>query len=222
MASFHPSQDLLVDYATGALPDPFSLMIATHLALCPECRAGTRRLEAVGGAMLQEIEPTALRPGALDQIMARLDEAEGARQIVAPQIVAPQIVAPQDPFDGRIPEPLLSRVAGSSWRKVSKGIDEIILPTELDGVTAQLLRIRAGAKVPRHNHQGHEYTLVLAGGFSDHIGRFGPGDLTVADSALTHTPVADPDQDCLCLAIVDGGLRLPGPLGRVLSFFWRI
>jgi putative transcriptional regulator len=212
MASFHPSQDLLVDYATGALPDPFSLMVATHLALCPECRAGTRRLEAVGGAMLLEIEPTALRPGALDQIMARLDEAEGARQIVAPQ----------DSFDGRIPEPLLSRVAGSSWRKVNKGIDEIILPTGLDGVTAQLLRIRAGCKVPRHSHQGHEYTLVLAGGFSDHIGRFGPGDLTVADSALTHTPVADSDQDCYCLAIVDGSLRLPGPLGRVLNLFWRI
>lgn len=212
MASFHPSQDLLVDYATGALQDPFALMIGTHLALCPECRAETRRLEAVGGAMLQEIEPTALRSGALDQIMARLDETEGS----------PQIVAPQDPFGGRIPEPLLSRVAGSSWRKVNKGIDEIILPTGLDGVTAQLLRIRAGAQVPRHSHQGHEYTLVLAGGFSDHIGRYGPGDLTVADSALTHTPIADADQDCYCLAIVDGGLRLPGPLGRVLSLFWRI
>lgn len=222
MASFHPSQDLLVDYATGALPDPFSLMIGTHLALCPECRAETRRLEAVGGAMLQEIEPTPLRAGSLDQMMARLDEADGARPIVAPQIGASQIVASQDPFGGRIPEPLLSRVAGSSWRKVNKGIDEIILPTELDGVTAQLLRIRAGAQVPRHSHQGHEYTLVLAGGFSDHTGRFGPGDLTVADSALTHTPVADADQDCYCLAIVDGGLRLPGPLGRVLSLFWRI
>lgn len=217
MASFHPSQDLLIDYATGALQDPFALMIATHLALCPECRAETRRLDAVGGALLQEIEPTALRVGALDRMMARLDEDDGARLIVAPQIVAPQ-----DPFGGRIPEPLLSRVAGSSWRKVNKGIDEIILPTGSDGVTAQLLRIRAGARVPRHSHQGHEYTLVLAGGFTDHTGHFGPGDLTVADSALTHTPVADADQDCYCLAIVDGGLRLPGPLGRVLSLFWRI
>ncbi len=184
MASFHPSQEMLVDFATGALQDPFSLMIATHLALCPDCRAETRRLEAVGGAMLREIEPTALRVGALDR--------------------------------------LRSRVVGATWRKVSKGIDEIILPTETEGVTAQILRIGAGCKVPRHSHQGHEYTLVLSGGFSDHVGRFGPGDLAVADSGLTHSPVADPDQDCYCLAIVDGGLRLPGPFGRVLSLFWRI
>lgn len=213
MASFHPSQEMLVDFATGALQDPFSLMIATHLALCPDCRAETRRLEAVGGAMLREIEPTALRVGALDRIMARLDE---------PQDSARPIIAPQDPSGGRIPEPLRSRVVGATWRKVSKGIDEIILPTETEGVTAQILRIGAGCKVPRHSHQGHEYTLVLAGGFSDHVGRFGPGDLAVADSGLTHSPVADPDQDCYCLAIVDGGLRLPGPFGRVLSLFWRI
>ncbi|MFY7959640.1 MAG: ChrR family anti-sigma-E factor [Elsteraceae bacterium] len=213
MASFHPSQDLLVDYATGALQDPFSLMIATHLALCPECRHEARRLEAVGGALLQEIPPTALRPDALERIMARLDEEPDS---------ARPIIAPQDPFEGRVPEPLRSRLAGSAWRKVSKGIDEIVLPTETEGVTAQLLRIRAGCKVPRHSHQGNEYTLVLAGGFSDHVGRFGPGDLTIADSTLTHSPVADADQDCYCLAIVDGGLRLPGPLGRVLSLFWRI
>jgi len=213
MASFHPSQDLLVDYVTGALQDPFSLMIATHVSLCRECRAETRRLEAVGGALLQEIEPTPLRAGALDRAMAVLD------QLVAP---SRPITTTQDLFEGRIPEPLLSRVAGSSWRKVNTGIDEIVLPTDIDGVTAQLLRIRAGAKVPRHSHQGREYTLVLAGGFSDHVGRYGPGDLTVADSALTHTPVADSDEDCYCLAVVDGGLRLPGPLGRVLSLFWRI
>jgi putative transcriptional regulator len=213
MASFHPPQDLLIDYATGALQEPFSLMIATHLALCADCREEVRRFEAVGGALLREIEPTPMRVGALDRLLGRLDD--GVEQ-------SSPIIIQQDFFEGRIPEPLRSRVAGASWRKVSKAIDEIVLPTEMKGVTAQLLRIRAGAKVPRHSHRGQEYTLVLAGGFSDHVGHFGPGDLSIAESPITHSPVADADQDCYCLAIVAGGLRLPGALGRVLGLFWRI
>jgi putative transcriptional regulator len=88
-------------------------------------------------------------------------------------------------------------------------------------MTAQLLRIRAGASVPRHGHRGREFTLVLSGGFSDHRGRYGPGDLSVADSALIHTPMADADQDCYCLAVVDGSLRLAGPIGRMVSLFWK-
>ena len=49
-------------------------MLATHLALCPECRDAVARFESVGGALLEEIEPAALAPDALDCLLARLDE----------------------------------------------------------------------------------------------------------------------------------------------------
>ena len=34
----HVSDRLLMAYAAGALPEAFSLVLATHLSLCDECR----------------------------------------------------------------------------------------------------------------------------------------------------------------------------------------
>ena len=34
----HPDDELLLDYASGALGEAESLVIATHMALCPICR----------------------------------------------------------------------------------------------------------------------------------------------------------------------------------------
>jgi putative transcriptional regulator len=43
-----------------------------------------------------------------------------------------------------------------------------------------------------------------------------------ADSQVDHRPVADEDEDCLCLTVTDAPLRLTGWLGRLLSPFVRI
>ncbi len=223
MAAFHPAPEMLVEHATGSLTETMALLVTAHLALCPACGAEVRRLEAVGGALLEAIDPIPLREGGLESLMARLDEPA-----VDVERIAKGAARPDDSHDRRlddglrlIPEPLRSRVTGAAWRRVSGGIDEIVLPRVESGVTAKLLRIRAGQAVPRHSHTGHEYTLVLAGGFSDYKGHYGRGDLVIADSAMTHLPIADADQDCICLAVVDGGLRLAGPIGRVVGLFWR-
>jgi putative transcriptional regulator len=65
-------------------------------------------------------------------------------------------------------------------------------------------------------------TLVLAGGFSDESGHFVRGDVAEADPSVNHQPVADPGEDCLCLAVTDAPLRLTGPFGRLLNPFLRI
>ena len=52
MIRHRPPQDMLVDYATGALPQPVALAIATHAGLCPQSRDEIVEMEAVGGAML--------------------------------------------------------------------------------------------------------------------------------------------------------------------------
>ena len=84
------------------------------------------------------------------------------------------------------------------------------------------MRIKAGTAMPLHSHDGHELTLVLAGGFSDDDKHFLPGDVAVADASVNHRPVADPGEDCLCLAVTDAPLRLTGPFGRLLNPILRI
>ena len=39
MVTHVPNEEVLLDYAAGSLPEAPSLMVASHLALCPESRA---------------------------------------------------------------------------------------------------------------------------------------------------------------------------------------
>jgi putative transcriptional regulator len=84
------------------------------------------------------------------------------------------------------------------------------------------MKISAGAAMPAHTHGGAELTLVLAGGFSDTAGHYQRGDVTLADSSTNHRPIADADGECLCFAVVDGGIRLSGAFGRIASLMLRL
>ena len=50
----HLSDDLLMAYSAGTLPEAFSLMVASHVSLCDVCRAQLETFDAVGGALLED------------------------------------------------------------------------------------------------------------------------------------------------------------------------
>lgn len=212
----HPSLELLLDYAAGSADEPISLMLATHLALCPECRDEVARFESIGGALLEEIEPAALAPDALDCLLARLDEQVPASPPRSPAVGGSARL---------VPEPLRSYVGDElnaiRWKRVMRGVEQagIAVGGQAGNVKARLLRIRPGIRIPRHTHAGTEMTLVLAGGFSDGGGHFVRGDFSFSDRAVDHSPVADDDGECVCLTVTDAPLRLTGPLMRLLNPF---
>ncbi len=61
----HPGEELLLAHASGAADEALSLIVGTHLALCPECRGKVARMETLGGALLSDIAPVAVSDGAL-------------------------------------------------------------------------------------------------------------------------------------------------------------
>ena len=85
-----------------------------------------------------------------------------------------------------------------------------------------MLYVPPGQSVPDHGHNGMELTLVLQGSFSDESGRFGVGDLEIADETVEHTPVADDGPPCICLAATDAPLRFSAFLPRILQPLFRI
>jgi putative transcriptional regulator len=222
MPRHHPDEEQLLDYAAGGAAEPAGLMVATHLALCADCRAQVRQLEAIGGALLDTVPAAAPAAAAhaegLARVLARLDEPE-------PAVGAPFDVVLDDETRRLVPAPLRGYLDASlkdlRWRKVARGLDEHELALDRPGFKTRLLRIRAGAAIPRHSHRGLESVLVLDGGFTDEIGTYARGDVGVSDAKVVHRPVADPDGDCLCLIVVEGRLRFSGLLGRVLSLFSR-
>ena len=70
---FHLSEAFLLDYAAGGLAEGWGLAAATHLALCPDCRAHADGLDAIGGAALAALEPSTVSDDALAQCLARVD-----------------------------------------------------------------------------------------------------------------------------------------------------
>ena len=48
----HLTDELLMAYSAGDLPEAVNLIVATHISLCDECRAALGSYDAVGGAVL--------------------------------------------------------------------------------------------------------------------------------------------------------------------------
>lgn len=209
--SAHPTDDLLLCYVTGALPRPFSVLIASHLAFCARCRAETARLEAVGGGLFATLDGVGEPGSGLAETLARLDQpAPAARATAVPS--DPETVA-------RLPAPLrafIGRPLGAlSWHEVLRGIAIVDLASiKADGARARLVLTRRGLKVPRHAHDGTELTLVLSGGLRAEQGHFRRGEVMVVEPGQVHRPVMDDDEDCLCLAVTDGAVRFTGLIGR--------
>ncbi|MGP6088454.1 ChrR family anti-sigma-E factor [Antarctobacter jejuensis] len=207
----HLTEDLIMGYSAGTLPEAVNLIIATHVSLCDDCRATLEAHDAVGGAVLEQTETVSVSDACLDGALALIRGAEPE----APPAMKADPVAPG---------PLLDYIGGSldavKWRPVGMGVKQAILTTSPEA-TARLLYIPAGTAMPDHGHNGLELTLVLQGAFQDDEDYFARGDIEIADAEVQHTPVADISEDCICLAVTDAPLRLKG-LARLAQPFLRI
>ena len=209
----HLSDQLLMAYSAGDLPEAFNLVVATHVSLCDECRAQLASFDALGGAVLDTSDVAEMSDASL---AACLDRIDGLSQATA-----------RSPLRGAgvFPAPLADYIGGGpdkvKWRPLGKGVKQAILETGKDA-SARLLYIPAGHAVPDHGHRGLELTLVLQGAFRDASDRFGPGDVEIADEATQHTPVAEEGEVCICLAVTDAPLRFNALIPRLAQPFLRI
>ena len=207
----HLSEALLMAYAAGNLDEAFSLVVATHLSMCDTCRAGLGAFEAVGGAILEDMDGTGFE----------VDLAGTERRIKAAG-KAPILLG----FGpGKLPRALRGTIGGDledvRWRPAGLGVRQAILPSS-GRATVRLLSIPPGVAVPDHGHRGTELTLVLQGAFRDETARFGVGDVEIATPDDEHTPTAEEGETCICLAATDAPLRFRGLMPRIAQRFLRI
>jgi putative transcriptional regulator len=209
-ASFHPSDEMLLAYGAGSLDEATAVLLSTHMALCPRCRSEVARIEAMGGALLETLEASALATNALASVLDRI--ALPISPDVPNRSTGPSL----------LPRPLRDYVADDldalPWKRLAKGIEQVIL-VQNKATRARLLRIGAGIVVPEHGHGGTEHTMVLQGGFSDLGHRYSRGDVATADHETVHSPAADRSETCICLAVTDAPLKLTGLLGRLINPF---
>ena len=186
----HIVEDTLLAYGAGNLSEAWSLMVATHLALCPSCRTRAHEAEKIGGALLEALVPEApLSDQAFASLMQSIDD-------MPPEVETPAVRA----APSVLPEPLRSYVGGDLYK-------------------LRLLKVPAGRPVPLHSHTGEEMTLVLVGSFQTHQGSFQRGDVETADASVEHMPIAAPGEDCICLAVTDSPLRFRSLAARFIQPF---
>lgn len=220
MINHHPDDELLLATAAGSLECARALVVATHVEGCAKCASRMREFDALGGAMLEGIEPAAMAPEALARTFERLDADVSAS-------AKPSPASHRQKSDARVrarlpagmPWPrVMRRCSITRWRWLGPGMrwSRVSLPLD-PSANVFLLRIAAGKCLPEHTHSECELTQVLYGTFHDGRALFGPGDFDEADGNIHHQPVVQPGGECICLASVNGKVMFDSRIARVLG-----
>lgn len=213
MTEKHLSESLINSYASGMCSEPVALAVAAHLTYCAECRGALAQREALLGALMSAGAGAVplYDNGPDDALMSRLEAEEEEAATVAPRVKA-----------GPLPVAVAARVGVDfddiPWKFRLPGVSEYEFLDD-NGDVASLLRVKPGTAIPKHTHEAEELTVVLDGVLEDDGVSFQPGEIATADASVDHHPRAGGDQVCICLAVLTGGVKFTGPLGRALNLF---
>ncbi|MEM0899165.1 MAG: ChrR family anti-sigma-E factor [Pseudomonadota bacterium] len=200
---------LLSGYVSGTLPAPLHIMVDAHLELSPKSRPLVASMDHAAGDMLREFETSSVsnRDSRLQAIFDSAPQSTDSMLRDAGQ-------------QSKLPRSLRNFVGYDvddvPWKSVMPGFKEFDLD-DMDGFHVSMFWIKPGRTIPAHTHEGSEITLVLDGAFTDERGRFGRGDISVADDQINHRPTAERGAPCIGFTVNDGPLRLTGPLHQRLG-----
>ena len=208
----HVSDDLMMAYASGNLPEAFSVAVAAHISMCDECRTAMESYDAIGGALLENQTNIGVGPDSLQRTLDKIAATEPVKK-------------GSRPVNSNVPAPLSDYVGFNldsiDWQPIGLGVKQSILKTSNEA-TARLLYIPPGTAMPDHSHSGIEMTLVLKGAFADESEYFAEGDVEIADGSTNHTPVAADGSPCICLAVTEAPLKFRRFFHRVIQPLMRI
>lgn len=207
--------ELYSAYAAGCIDPAFAMMLEAQSLMRGDVRSSVAVSEMIAGSFFEAAPAARMSEGALERTMAMIDALEVPEEL--------QRAAGKSAGDAlsellELPEPVRSAALDAAgrhgWQMLGLGLKRLKLDVG-SSMDVELYRIAAGSRIPRHSHGGNEFTMVLAGGFSDERGAYGPGDVCLNGPNDTHQPVADEDEVCYALAVRDGGLRFTGVMGMV-------
>lgn len=200
---------LMARYAAGILPEPARVLVDAHLEMQSANRTKVVEYELLVGDILENMEPAA---------MTSRDAA--LKSIFNAQPLGMQTPLPARPANALFPRAIRAfagmEAENIPWKTKLPGFKEYSLG-KIDGCDVSFFWIRAGRAVPAHTHEGYELSLILDGAFNDTRGRFGKGDISVADESIDHRPVAEKAGPCIGFAVSDAPLKLTGSFRQLIG-----
>lgn len=219
MIKHHPDNNLLTEFASGTLEPALAIAVKTHLHYCNHCQQSIKRLEDVGGLMLEMLEPAEVDDICFDSLMKKITTHNAEE----PKAKSAN-VANVSPICNDTP-PVVHQLMSTQtlkWKRSGGLLQSACLPAGEPGYVVSLYRLSAGARAPEHDHCGVEMTVILEGSFSDEHGIYQKGDFVVMEPGVSHKPVAASNEDCLCLTVMGGPVRFNGVFSRLLNPFLRL
>ena len=205
----HPSEETLLSLASGALRAGPALVVSVHLEGCAVCRNRLAGFQSLGGVLLEEMPPVELEAGALEKTLSLLDVVAAPPPLSTTPTTKPVLGL-------ELPRAMRDCEIGP-WRWLGPGFQWSRV--QLAGSPEErimFIRGKAGLPLPAHGHTGVEYMQILSGTLNDERGQFLAGDLDEAGEEIDHRPDVDASSDCVCLAALDGDIRLHSLLGRLV------
>lgn len=194
--------DILPELLLGTLDLAERQAAEQHLATCERCRAEADRLAPAVEGMTALVEPVAPPAGVLARVVG---EMEGAGRFAR---FAREVAAFFDLTRERALALLESLSQPDAW--LPGPTDDIqMVPVETGpakaGMLAAFVRLPPGVRFPRHSHHGHEWNLVLQGGFREDSGHeVWPGEVLEKADGTAHDFVALEGPACIAAALIDG------------------
>ena len=202
----HPSSELILDHARGALDAGRALVLDAHIRACPACAADVRAAEAVGGALLNELPPAEMAADALERVLARIERP------------APKARALRQPPDWIKVSPDVLAAAARRRRWAAPGVwVATVTQDRRTGAPSYLLGVGANIAVPLHSHRGQELICVLKGAYEDRGAIHSIGDFAENDDEVEHKPRSTFDGECVCLIAADAALVPRSWMARLLQ-----
>ena len=187
----HLDDATLLAFAAGTVGEAHGILVASHLAMCPECRNDLRKAEGLGGGILELQTEQAVSDLCRAATLASLDAGVAARPKTTSKSDLPLALARAL---GDI------SIADIKWHRKAPGVSVFDVPLSKGSKTKlKMLKLGQGRTMPEHGHGGEELTLILKGSYHDKMGRFTPGDVADLDTEVEHQPIVDSDEDCICV-----------------------
>lgn len=215
----HPDIASLMCCSAGSQPEACAAVIASHLAFCPKCCAEMRRMQKIGAALFDMLEPAKLSEAAPIAAMRACEaETDTDDRWMGP---------PCKECSGDVPQPLAAligeRLDDLPWSWVAPGVWTYRVPlSKACGGDLRLFKIAPGNTLPAHENAGCELTIILRGSYTDEFGTYRRGDVAELDEGVACGPVACPDMGCICLTATERKLVFKDRIPRLMQALFSL
>jgi putative transcriptional regulator len=202
-------EDLLPEYATGALPDAVAVEVEAHLTRCTGCAASLRELEDIYAQLPLALPSPPPPPGLRARILRSLaGTTENRFESFVARVGALLDVAADKARD------LLARIDDAgAWvdGPAATRLIHLAVGPRVAHANCGFVRVRAGQHFPLHRHLGTEHVLIVQGSLIDSSGRtLAPGDENVEGAGSEHAFTALPGVDLVYLVVLEVGFEFAG------------